>query len=90
MSLGISFLTNVISWLWFGSISIAGIVLNPFVAPVVSVFSVYLGIPAVMLIYSGSDTASNAAGVILWCLGHLESFVFWVSRFDWAYYNQSL
>jgi predicted membrane metal-binding protein len=90
MSLGISFLTNLISWLWFGSISIAGIVLNPFVAPVVSVFSVYLGIPAVMLIYSGSDTASNAAGVILWCLGHLESFVFWVSRFDWAYYNQSL
>ncbi len=87
MCFAISLLTNLVTALWFQSVSLAGLILNPFLAPLVAAFSVYAGIPAVATVYFFPSLIPYLTEPVLNILSYLESFVFYCSRFQWALFS---
>ena len=87
MCLAIGIMTNLVTALWFHSVSLMGFLLNPFLAPSVALLSVYLGVPALLGVITSLPVLSSISTGTFYLLDWLESFVHWCSQFTWGYYK---
>ena len=85
MCITISVSTNIVTFCWFRTISPAGLLLNPFLAPTVSALSVYAGIPSLLGFYFDIPILRPCGEYFLIVLSYLESLVHWFAGFPWAF-----
>lgn len=87
MCFSISLFTNFITFMWFKGISLAGLLINPICAPLVNFASIFIGIPALILLITGWSWGIILCEYFLIGISYFESFVHWMSGLNWAYLN---
>jgi ComEC/Rec2-related protein len=70
-----SFATSIVSFFWFGSFSILGLILNPMFASLISIISCNLGFLSLLLLLSGIDSSGIFIGSVADCLVFFRDLV---------------
>ena len=78
-SLFASLATSCVSFFWFGSFSLLGLILNPIFASLISIISCNLGFIALVLLMTGLDSSGLMLSLVAFCLDNFKDLVVWCS-----------
>lgn len=87
VSLFASLFTSIIVAAWFGGVSLAGLVLNPILAGLVSIISCKGGVLVLLAYYAGLDSQGEGLTALGTMLILFRDLVHYLAGFEWVYFE---